>query len=78
MPLQPSRPLADNPVIARFAALAHELGVVLPFSFFEREISKCFNSLVVLDADGQVLAPYRKAHIPKGPGNREKYFFCSR
>ena len=71
-----ARPLANNPVIARFAALAHELGVVLPFSFFEREISKCFNSLVVLDADGQVLAPYRKAHIPQGPGYREKYFFA--
>ncbi|MEY3308477.1 MAG: hypothetical protein RLZZ413_2515 [Pseudomonadota bacterium] len=71
-----ARPLADNPVITRFAALAHELGVVLPLSFFERANSKCFNSLVVLDADGQVLAPYRKAHIPQGPGYREKYFFA--
>ena len=71
-----ARPLADNPVITRFAALEHELGVVLPLSFFERANSKCFNSLVALDADGQVLAPYRKAHIPQGPGYREKYFFA--
>ena len=30
-----ARPLAGNPVIARFADLARELGVVLPISFFE-------------------------------------------
>ena len=31
-----ARPFEGHPVIARFSALARELGVVLPISFFER------------------------------------------
>jgi N-carbamoylputrescine amidase len=31
-----ARPLAGNPLVTRFQALATELGVVLPLSFFER------------------------------------------
>ncbi|MEO1613480.1 MAG: nitrilase-related carbon-nitrogen hydrolase, partial [Pseudomonadota bacterium] len=31
-----AQPFDGNPLIARFAALAGELGVVLPISFFER------------------------------------------
>jgi N-carbamoylputrescine amidase len=71
-----ARPLAGHPVLARFADLARELGVVLPFSFFERLGSAHFNSLVLIDADGRVLDLYRKSHIPQGPGYREKYFFA--
>jgi N-carbamoylputrescine amidase len=64
-----------NRTIARFAALAQELSVVLPFSFFERASNAYFNSLAVIDADGRVLGRYRKSHIPDGPGYQEKYFF---
>jgi N-carbamoylputrescine amidase len=70
-----ARPVADNPVIARFADLARELGVVLPFSFFEAANTAHFNSLVMIDADGRVLDLYRKAHIPDGPGYQEKFYF---
>jgi N-carbamoylputrescine amidase len=71
-----ARPWADNPVLARFADLAAELGVVLPISFFEAVGSTHFNSLAVIDADGTDLGLYRKSHIPQGPGYREKYFFA--
>jgi len=70
-----ARPVAGNPVIARFADLARELGVVLPFSFFERANTAYFNSLVMIDADGTVLDLYRKSHIPDGPGYQEKFYF---
>ncbi|SDH49056.1 N-carbamoylputrescine amidase [Roseospirillum parvum] len=70
-----ARPKADNPVIARFAALARELSVVLPLSFFERANNTYYNSLVMIDADGRVLDTYRKSHIPQGPGYEEKYYF---
>jgi N-carbamoylputrescine amidase len=48
--------------------LAKELGVVLPVSFFERVNNAHFNSLAMIDADGEVLGVYRKSHIPDGPG----------
>lgn len=64
-----------HPFLERFAALAAELGVVLPVSFFERANQAYFNSLAMIDADGTVLGVYRKAHIPDGPGYEEKYYF---
>ncbi len=65
----------DHPVIARLSALAAELKVVLPVSFFERANNAYYNSLVVLDADGANLGLYRKSHIPDGPGYQEKFYF---
>ncbi len=69
-----SRP-EDNPAIAHFQALAAELRVVMPVSFFEQAINTCFNSLAMLDADGSILGIYRKSHIPDGPGYSEKFYF---
>lgn len=73
--LKLARPFNGHPVIARFAELARELGVVLPFSFFERSGRRFFNSLAMIDADGDVLGCYRKTHIPDGPGYQEKFYF---
>ena len=70
-----ARPVDGNPVLGRFQALARELGVVLPFSFFERANNAYFNSLAMIDADGHLLGVYRKSHIPEGPGYHEKYYF---
>jgi len=70
-----AEPLERSGVVRRFAALAGELGVVLPISFFERAGNAYFNSVAVADADGQVLGCYRKSHIPDGPGYEEKYYF---
>jgi N-carbamoylputrescine amidase len=68
-------PFEGNPMIARFAALAAELGVVLPISFFERAGQAFYNSVAIIDADGRVLGRYRKSHIPDGPGYTEKFYF---
>lgn len=65
----------NSDLIRRFRALAAELGVVLPISFFERAGKAYFNSLAIIDADGSVLGLYRKTHIPQGPGYEEKYYF---
>lgn len=70
-----ARPFEGNPLIAEMAALAKELGVVLPISFFERAGHAYFNSLAMVDADGSVMGLYRKSHIPDGPGYREKFYF---
>ena len=70
-----ARPFENNPVVARMAALARELEVVLPVSFFERAGNAHYNSLAMVDADGAVLGLYRKSHIPDGPGYQEKFYF---
>ncbi len=70
-----ARPVEGNEGLARFQALARELGVVLPFSFFERANQAYFNSVAMVDADGSMLGVYRKTHIPDGPGYQEKYYF---
>lgn len=62
-------------VLRRFSALARELGVVLPISWFERAGNACFNSLAMADADGRLLGVYRKTHIPNTIGYQEKEYF---
>jgi N-carbamoylputrescine amidase len=70
-----ARPLAESPAVRHFSAVARELGVVLPVSFFERAGHAYFNSIAILDADGSNLGVYRKSHIPNGPGYQEKSYF---
>jgi N-carbamoylputrescine amidase len=70
-----AKPLAGHPTIAKMSALARELEVVLPVSFFERAGNAYFNSLAIVDADGSVMGVYRKSHIPDGPGYEEKFYF---
>lgn len=65
----------ENQAINHFKAIAKELKVVLPISFFEKKNNARYNALVVIDADGSVLDIYRKSHIPDGPGYEEKYYF---
>lgn len=64
-----------NPAIEHFKALAKELSVVLPISFYEKKNNARFNSIAIIDADGEMLGMYRKSHIPDGPGYEEKYYF---
>jgi N-carbamoylputrescine amidase len=70
-----ARPVDDHPFLPRFQALARELGVVLPVSFFERAGQAHYNSLAMIDGSGELLGVYRKSHIPDGPGYMEKYYF---
>jgi N-carbamoylputrescine amidase len=70
-----AHPLEGHPTIGRFRALAEELKVVIPVSFFESAGQAHYNSVAVVDADGSVLGVYRKSHIPDGPGYEEKFYF---
>ena len=68
--------LAANPAIAAIRPLAAKLNVVAPVSFFELgEDGRRFNSLAIIDADGEVLGTYRKSHIPDFPAYEEAFYF---
>ncbi|CAM4213443.1 MULTISPECIES: N-carbamoylputrescine amidase [Paenibacillus] len=67
--------LENNKAVNHFKAIAKELQVVLPISFYEKKNYARYNSLAVIDADGTVLGKYRKSHIPDGPGYEEKFYF---
>ncbi|MGR4001177.1 MAG: N-carbamoylputrescine amidase [Alphaproteobacteria bacterium] len=73
--LSQAREFRDNPLLARMAALARDCRVVLPVSFFERAGQVYYNSVAMIDADGEILGCYRKSHIPDGPGYQEKFYF---
>ena len=75
--LELAHSLDDSRVVSHFRALAKELGVVLPVSFFEEAGLARFNSLAIFDADGSHLATYRKSHIPQFPGYEEKFYFSA-
>jgi N-carbamoylputrescine amidase len=68
-------PIDNNPAVRAVGMLARELRLVVPVSVFERSGQSCFNSLVLVGTDGDVLGVYRKSHIPDGPGYQEKFFF---
>jgi N-carbamoylputrescine amidase len=70
-----ARPAENHPTLRHFQALAAELGVVIPVSFYEQAGPEHYNSVAVFDADGRHLGIYRKSHIPDGPGYQEKFFF---
>ena len=60
----------------RMQALARELGIVLIVPVYEEAApGVCFNTAVVIDADGAELGKYRKMHIPDGPQYHEKFYF---
>ena len=65
----------DNPAIQHFKKVAAKLGVVLPISFYERDVNVFYNSIAIIDADGTVLGIYRKTHIPDDHYYQEKFYF---
>ena len=68
---------AANPAIAALRPLARRLQVVVPVSFYElADDGRRFNSVAMIDADGEVLGLYRKSHIPDFPGYEEAFYFA--
>jgi len=65
----------NNKAVRHFSKIAKELEVVLPISFYERRNNARYNSVAMIDADGEILGVYRKTHIPDGPGYEEKFYF---
>lgn len=70
-----ARPRDNNPMLERMCALAKELKVVLPMSFYEDAGIVRYNTTAVIDADGTILGYYRKTHIPDDMGYYEKFYF---
>jgi N-carbamoylputrescine amidase len=68
-------PAATHPCVTALAPAAKALDVVIPVSIFEKDGPHYYNSIVMLDHDGEILGVYRKSHIPDGPGYQEKYYF---
>lgn len=66
----------NSPLIKRFQKIAKANDVVIPLSFFERSGNVFFNSLVMIDSDGEILGLYRKSHIPTGECYEEKFYFA--
>jgi N-carbamoylputrescine amidase len=64
-----------HPTIALFSGIAKEKDVVILVSYFEKSDAGYFNSLVVVDGNGEQKQQYRKTHIPDGPGYEEKFYF---
>ncbi len=67
--------LEESVAIKQMCALAKELSVVLPISWFERSGLAFFNSVAMIDADGSVMGTYRKTHLPNAIGYQEKQYF---
>jgi N-carbamoylputrescine amidase len=70
-----AKPAAGHPTIEHFQALAKQLKVNLPVSFFEKAHQTYFNSIAFVDETGAMQGIYRKSHIPDGPGYEEKFYF---
>ncbi len=67
--------LSANQAVHHFRPIARELAIVLPISFYEKKNCARYNTVAIIDADGEVLGTYRKSHIPDGPGYEEKFYF---
>ena len=70
-----AKPAEENEAVQMGVRLAKELGVVLPISFYEKEVNNLYNSIACIDADGRILGIYRKTHIPDDHYYQEKFYF---
>lgn len=68
-------PVQKNKAIQQLRKVAAECGVVLPVSFYERDETVLYNSVAIIDADGELLGVYRKTHIPDDHFYQEKFYF---
>ena len=74
-PFATAAPMAEHASVRAMQALARELQVYIPTSFFERDGQHHYNSLAMIDDAGEITGLYRKSHIPDGPGYSEKFYF---
>ena len=70
-----AQPVEENDAVQHFKKAAKELGVIIPVSFYERDVNVLYNSVAVIDADGEILGVYRKTHIPDDHYYQEKFYF---
>lgn len=70
-----AKSVEENDAVIYMKKLAKELHIVLPVSFYERDVNVLYNSVAMIDADGSVLGVYRKTHIPDDHFYQEKFYF---
>lgn len=70
-----AKPWNNHPTVEAMQRIAREYDIVIPTSIFERDGPHTYNSVVMIDAGGEILGVYRKSHIPDGPGYQEKFYF---
>ena len=70
-----AKPTAEHKAVLAMQALAAELKIHIPTSFFEADGPHHYNSLAMIGPDGRIAGVYRKSHIPDGPGYEEKFYF---
>ena len=70
-----AQPVDRHPAVLAMQALAAELSIHIPTSFFEADGPHHYNTLAMIGPDGRVQGTYRKSHIPDGPGYEEKFYF---
>jgi N-carbamoylputrescine amidase len=65
-----------GPSTKALGAVAREANVVIIASLFERRAAGLYhNTAVTLDGGGEIVATYRKMHIPDDPLYYEKFYF---
>ncbi len=66
---------SENEAIKRLKNIAKKFDIVIPVSFYEKDINVLYNSVAVIDSDGDILGVYRKTHIPDDHFYQEKFYF---
>ena len=70
-----AKSVEENDAVVHFRKIAKELGVILPISFYEKDINVLYNSVAMIDDGGEILGVYRKTHIPDDHFYQEKFYF---
>ena len=65
----------ENDAVCHFKKIAKELDIVIPVSFYEKDGNVLYNSLALIDSDGEIAGLYRKTHIPDDHFYQEKFYF---
>ena len=67
----------DGELISKICALAKNAGVAIIAPLFEKVENKYHNSMVVIDASGEIKGVYRQAHIPQLVNWEQRSYFES-
>lgn len=68
-------PLNENKSVLHFSKICKELKIVMPICFYEKDENRLYNSVAMINADGNILGVYRKTHIPDDHFYQEKFYF---
>ena len=68
-------PVMENPAVRYFQRVCASLGVVIPVSFYERDVNRLFNSVAMIDADGSILGVTERPISRMTISIREKLLF---